>query len=1302
MSSLRMDDPIERLFRRIDAIGNVGGIAAPRQPAYAPLPEEEAQSLMDSLLNKSVGGLQWSGETLDKSLGGRAVRGLLGGKPEEALSLIPFSDTLGITDPKNAVSGRDLLDQYGITEQNRDGFHPIDDPMDAVGDVGGFLAEIALDPATYLTFGASALGKGGRALKDAGLLTDDVIKAGVRGRVGNTVGDIVNKLDDVRRTQATDALAETAQRTGATMEQLLADKVGGHVGVGLPFMEPAAVLGTSSDGLSGLVANSLGGIGDAIAQSKPGAFVRSLLDRRVYGAVDPIAQEALAPRVGRIRRAGMDETLRTQQAVQAAPELGDAAYQLSAIAQHTLGDDAADILRNLGVENLPELSPAARDLIEKNVAGDAALHGDVRKMGLVDIGNIEDKYARYRYRPGNKAEFPEGDRADILGGGKRFKMQWDALRPRSRALMDIPGGDVVIDALSKDARFVGPARLKGKDATGELLTQLWGYARTGGEDGFNEFLQQPSLKEVMAAVKQAESRSTAYKAKRGWQQTVAKVAKESGWNPKALERAVRDAAEQASVEATSHNQMWDFLDDSLRSMQFMNKSGTGKYKGLRKAILSAEDEANPQLVRLGFDEWKERVLDSGLVSPQLFEDFGALQEFIRGGRKPITYKKGWTKPTDEMIETVARDDELRDQFNELAKSKLTDEQKAMVADYRKAKSLQQKLATFDPRHVEQGKGIYDRSYLEAQRTSRVHMTGAQQMSAGVHDMFSDAAVKGAEYASNPEYVPMQAALQAVVRSNTANAKAIERMLPAAAQFQSQNLAKKFGDGSIADVFVPAKIVKEAQKVLKTWRTPEEIGNVGKIIDKFTDWFKVGVTAFPAFHTRNLASGQIQNILNGLVSPTEAFPIANMARKVVTGNEAVEGLSKLKAFKGMTDAEATKALRGYITAFDVWGDKFHGNLPTLPDAPPELFPKAGVAPLEPLLMPRKPVSAWQEITGAAKDIAGAGRQSLNPKSPKFAGKRLYEAHGEVGRYIEGLNRISGFLGGLKKGLSPAEAAARVAFTQVDYSHLTNFEKVFLKRAFPFWTFSRGIAENVAKTLVEHPGGRMAQAIRASNSARDTGEFLPDYVGESATIPTGTPGQYITSLGLAHEAPFEWFATTPTLTGTVKRFAQKIGSQMSPYLKLPTETMTGVNLFTGRPQEELYQFPFSGETGIGRMANSVLGNSPLSRWMTTVRKIKDDRKDIAVKTLGLTTGLGITDVSEPERAKELAARRLNEEVLRQSPRIKSRNELYMPQEFRGKETDEEKLMLRLKATLEKKRREATKKKRAEKQVAERAAG
>lgn len=151
-------------------IGQGAPIDVPPEIPY--LQSEEEESVLRKIGSNILGGAAYVGSILDKP--GRAVRGLLGGNLRESLAFLPFSDTLGITKPEQQISGRKILEGYGLLSQNQPGLD--------FGDVLGFGTELSVDPLTYL--GIGALSKSGQAASKAGSLAPTLagrIKAGQAG-----------------------------------------------------------------------------------------------------------------------------------------------------------------------------------------------------------------------------------------------------------------------------------------------------------------------------------------------------------------------------------------------------------------------------------------------------------------------------------------------------------------------------------------------------------------------------------------------------------------------------------------------------------------------------------------------------------------------------------------------------------------------------------------------------------------------------------------------------------------------------------------------------------------------------------------------------------------------------------------------------------------------------------------------------------------------------------------------------------------------------------------------------------------
>lgn len=157
----------------LPSLPGLGG-SGPTSDLRRPLGADEKQSYGKQLLSAGGSALNYMLGSANKP--GRAVRGLLGGKPQEALAAIPFSDTLGISNPDNEVTGRNLMDRYGVTQKGDKGW----------GAWGlGLGADIATDPLTYWTGGAKhAFTGGGKALSKAGELAGWNRKALLEGYHG--------------------------------------------------------------------------------------------------------------------------------------------------------------------------------------------------------------------------------------------------------------------------------------------------------------------------------------------------------------------------------------------------------------------------------------------------------------------------------------------------------------------------------------------------------------------------------------------------------------------------------------------------------------------------------------------------------------------------------------------------------------------------------------------------------------------------------------------------------------------------------------------------------------------------------------------------------------------------------------------------------------------------------------------------------------------------------------------------------------------------------------------------------------
>lgn len=448
--------------------------------------------------------------------------------------------------------------------------------------------------------------------------------------------------------------------------------------------------------------------------------------------------------------------------------------------------------------------------------------------------------------------------------------------------------------------------------------------------------------------------------------------------------------------------------------------------------------------------------------------------------------------------------------------------------------------------------------------------------------------------------------------------------------------------------IDAGLADDLLRVRKAYTSPEPVRQVMQIVDNLQNWSKsLWTTPWPAFHARNVASGQFDNWVAGTFSFGSVKKAWDMLRgKAVAGAARipeVQALAQQRGIQNLTDDQATKLLGELLYGHKVIG-KYESYAGSVSGAASR---QAGSGKLSDILegIPgEQPFSFGQvanKLAGRAPgtsfnplDVRGVGGRTESGFAPVAAGE-------DLSHFGEFINRVSPMIQQLERGVPLSEAAAKVGATQVQYQNkfYTKTEQEVLKRLFPFYSFTSRKLPWTLQMLLSEPGGKLAQTIRTVRSAKDDEATTPDYVAQTASIPLGESAdggrRYVTGLGLSFEDPLS------LLGGGVRGGGLEVLSRMNPLLKGPLEYVTGESFFQTGPEggraledmdptvgrilanvsgrEQAVKFPGSD------VLEAVLGNSPAARLLTTARQLTDKRKGIGAKATNLLTGIRVSDIS-----------------------------------------------------------------------------
>ncbi len=171
---------------------------------------------------------------------------------------------------------------------------------------------------------------------------------------------------------------------------------------------------------------------------------------------------------------------------------------------------------------------------------------------------------------------------------------------------------------------------------------------------------------------------------------------------------------------------------------------------------------------------------------------------------------------------------------------------------------------------------------------------------------------------------------------------------------------------------------------------------------------------------------------------------------------------------------------------------------------------------------------------------------------------------VGKNVDDLNRLVGFIEGLRRGESPVDAFKAMNRIQLDYDGMRfgPMEVKVLKKIFPFYSFMSRQTAFLASEIFNNPTGKLGKLIRLIRDNEDPDEYLPSHITEGVSIPLRTSEDgtknYITGLGLMFEDPLKVaFSDSP------QDFARNILSRSAPTIKGLAEFGLGRSAFMGGP-------------------------------------------------------------------------------------------------------------------------------------------
>lgn len=485
---------------------------------------------------------------------------------------------------------------------------------------------------------------------------------------------------------------------------------------------------------------------------------------------------------------------------------------------------------------------------------------------------------------------------------------------------------------------------------------------------------------------------------------------------------------------------------------------------------------------------------------------------------------------------------------------------------------------------------------------------------------------------------------------------------------------------LKDLVVPTAIVSDLRTMFNKSTASDSIGVISKVFDPLLNTFKAGALTWPGRWARDLTEGMLTNVFAGHASPSSASDAvdiifhgkapSNWAEYL--NNPHIQNELTARGIASPTEKDVFDLLREKVLSTDLLSSRqgvygtgqLSGDIAsTTPARSKDMLDEVIGDPfsLSDITSRGSPINTWDAwnpfaVRGLPEGLS-VDRQRLR------TGNKLLAMGEKIGMYSDEMNRMVPFLDMLKDGWEPLAARKQVDALQVNYrpESFSPFERKYLKRLVPFYSFQRKYIPQFMKMLGQNPGGIIGQAIRGQRIQEETSIEDPNtYLrAESGlAIPVGED-TVIQGVALPTDIINQTLARPSD--GLIEGSLRKLGANLRPELKIPIELATGTNLFFGEPVSEQYgRGPIPGATTL----NAILQNT-VPRYTTAVRRFSKDPLDAMLQTF---TNLHMDDTAEGavgERERDF--QRIKEKYLEGEPGFRKMEKLYVDKSYEGEIPD-----------------------------------